>query len=266
LLNVSYQRSLFWDGRRDTLEGQAPDPFLNPAEHGLTDASHLLRLIRSDAAYGAAFERALGLASADVTLSAVAMALAAFERTLNAGNSAFDRYHYGRDERALDESARRGLALFTGRAQCANCHTIEADGATFSDGKFHGAGVGGRQIEAALGALAMRAATAGDAELDRMIVSDPEIAALGRFAVTRNPAHIGLYKTPSLRNVALTAPYMHDGSVATLEEAVEQELYYRSVRSPRPVVLTEAEKADLIAFLRALTSEWWPFKDGAPAP
>jgi cytochrome c peroxidase len=111
----------------------------------------------------------------------------------------------------------------------------------------------------------MRPAAAADEDLDRLITSDADIASLGRFAVTRNPAETGHYKTPSLQNVAITAPYMHDGSVATLEDAVERELYYRSAQSNRPVVLTPEEKSDLVAFLRSLTSPLWPLsEDEAP--
>lgn len=87
-----------------------------------------------------------------------------------------------------------------------------------------------------------------------MIATDPAVAALGRFLVTKEPVDIGRFKTPSLRNVALTAPYMHDGSIPTLEEAVEREVYYRGLSTGRPLILTPAEKADLIEFLKALTS------------
>jgi cytochrome c peroxidase len=252
LLNVAYQQTLFWDGRRESLEAQAADPFLNPREHGLATSEQLLEVIGSDAKYARAF------GTKRPSLAQVTAALAAFERSLIAGGSAFDRYYYGKEERALAPSAKRGLRLFQGRAQCASCHTIDEDGATLADGKFHSAGVGIKKIEAHLGALATRVVSATDAELARLVVGEPDIAALGRFVVTRKLADIGQYKTPSLRNVELTGPYMHDGSVATLEEAVERELYYRSAQLTHPIVLTEDEKADLIAFLRALTSPSWP--------
>jgi cytochrome c peroxidase len=263
LLNVAFQELLFWDGRRLTLEAQAADPFFNPRELGLTDPTELVGKLTADAAYRKAFQRAFGIASKEPTLAQVTQALAAFERTLIAADSPFDRFYYAKDERALSPAAQRGLRLFQGRAQCVTCHIIGTDGATFTDGKFHSAGIGVKRIEAKLGSLAIQIALASNAERDRLIVSDPEIAALGRFAVTRNPRDIGQYKTPSLRNVALTAPYMHDGSVATLREAVERELYYRSAQSTHPVVLTPTEQDDLIEFLRALTSSSWPLLHGA---
>jgi cytochrome c peroxidase len=99
--------------------------------------------------------------------------------------------------------------------------------------------------------------------LSLAVTSDPEIAALGRFNVTRKPADIGKYRTPSLRNVAVTAPYMHDGSVPTLEEAVEHELYYRSAQQNRPLILTPQERLDLVAFLRTFTFESLERKRGS---
>jgi cytochrome c peroxidase len=92
--------------------------------------------------------------------------------------------------------------------------------------------------------------------LDHTVLGEEEIAQLGRFAVTLDPRDIGTFRTPSLRNVADTAPYMHDGSVATLEEAVDLEIYYRSTQMDRPLVLTAGEKADIVEFLRALSSPY----------
>jgi cytochrome c peroxidase len=94
------------------------------------------------------------------------------------------------------------------------------------------------------------------------VLQDAELAELGRFLVTRDPHDIGKFKTPSLRNVALTAPYMHNGSVATLEEAVEREIYYRGLTTNRPLIVTPSEKKDLVAFLRSLTSAALPLLSG----
>ena len=93
-----------------------------------------------------------------------------------------------------------------------------------------------------------------NAQLDEAITADADIAALGRFLVTRDPKDIGKYRTPSLRNVALTAPYMHDGSVATLREAIDSEVYYRSSERGRPLILTPMQREDLLSFLNSLTS------------
>jgi len=261
LLNVAYQRSLFWDGRRQSLEQQAGDPLFNPREHGLANVQTLIQIVESEPAYQSVIASSLGTNRPDQIVGQLAKALAAFERTLIAGDSLFDRYYYGGEATALSPAAQRGFVLFAGRAQCVTCHSLGPEGTLFTDGEYHSTGVGTRTIAGtALGALSLRVASASSSERDAMLAIDSDVAALGRFVVTRKPADIGKYKTPSLRNVALTAPYMHDGSVATLVDAVNVELYYRSLQSPRPVILTDEEKFDLVAFLRSLTSESWPLK------
>jgi len=256
LLNVALTTSEFWDGRRPTLEVQALDPLFNPREHGLTDSDSLLALLRSDPAYREAFRDAFGIAPGQIHREHIGEAIASFERTLLAGDSAFDRYEYADSKSAMSASSQRGLVLFRGRAQCASCHTIGADAASFSDEQFHSLGVGFSKIEARLDKTATRAANSTPDELDRLILSDADVAELGRFNVTKHPADIGKFKTPSLRNVALTGPYMHDGSVKTLEDAVDMEVYYRSLEANRPLILTPAEKTDLVAFLQSLTSPY----------
>jgi cytochrome c peroxidase len=260
LWNVSSMTSLFWEGRRTTLEQQATDPLLNPREHGM-QPSQLLASIRADERYRALFLSAFGIQPGAIELEHVSVALSAFQRTLTIGDSPFDRYqHDGKVEQAMEAAAVRGLSLFRGSAQCASCHPIDARFALFTDHEFHSLGVGVQSISRDLPKLATSAATMSASQLDRAISDNPQIAALGRYLVTKDPRDIGKFKTPSLRNVALTAPYMHDGSVATLSEAVEFELYYRGIESGRPLILTPAEKEDLLAFLKALTS---PAANGA---
>jgi cytochrome c peroxidase len=254
LLNAALHASQFWEGRRGSLEEQVLDPLVSPMEHGLPDYKALLDVLSKDAAYPREFRREFGPDAAGIALSQVASALAAFVRSLATGDSPAERYLY-RDERdAMSEPGLRGLELFRGRAQCAACHTVGERNASLTDNGFHAVGTGLDRIAPKLGPLAIRVARMSNDEVDALIPGDPEVAALGRFLVTRDPADIGKFRTPSLRNVALTAPYMHDGSVATLEEAVERELYYRGRLQGRPLVLTPAEKEDLVAFLRSLTS------------
>ena len=228
LLNVGYARSLFWDGRVESLEAQALRPMENPAELGNTHETIVRRLERGRR-YRRLFARAFG--SPDVTIERVAQAIASFERTLLSGNSAFDRHRLG-DAAALGIDARRGLALFEGRARCAFCH----EGRLLTDRRFHNTGVSWRTA----------------AEESRRAV-DP-----GRYAVTGRAGDRGAFRTPSLRDVALTAPYMHDGSFGTLTEVVD--FYDRGgYENPylddsiRPLSLSAREKADLVAFLEALT-------------
>jgi cytochrome c peroxidase len=255
---VRYATSLFWDGRSPNLESQVRLPLLSAAEHGLADEGSVTAIVGADSGYAGAFEHLFGIDRRAISLQEIATALAAYERTLLAGDSPFDRYMYGGDKNALSNAAVRGLALFRGRAQCSGCHTIDPTDALFSDGEFHPSPVRLRDSTLArLGSLARQVATlrqSGQIDaLNALITTDRDISALGRFVVTLNPDDIGRFKTPSLRNVALNGPYMHDGSVKTLPEAVEIELYSRSTHN-YPLVLTEDERADLLAFLNELSS------------
>ncbi len=256
LLDVADQRTLFWDGRRNTLEEQATDPLFNPIEHGLRDEAHLLSLLRADPHYPQAFRAAFGVEGSDIRLEHVARALAAFQRTLVSGPAPFDR-HLQNDPSAMSPAARRGWELFSQRAQCTRCHVAEGPRPLFTDHGFHSLAIGLRRIERKLPELTQRlVALHRDGRVfDHEALADADIAELGRFAFTLDPADIGKFKTPGLRNVALTAPYMHDGSVATLEEAVDLELYYRGAQDGRPLILTPQERDDLVAFLKALTSD-----------
>ena len=254
LLNSAYMTKQFWDGRRVSLESQAIDPFLNKVEHGVANHDLLLKVILSDVSYTEAFEKAFGVATTAIATDHVAKALASYERTLISANTPFDRYLFGGEMNALSEAAVRGLALFRGRAQCESCHRIGNDHALFTDNGFHRLGVGRQRVESKLSALITDVMQRPEMDVGEAIQAHPELAELGRFMVTRKPTDIGRFKTPSLRNVAVTAPYMHDGSVASLEEAVETEVYYRSIESGRPLILTPQEKSDLVDFLKALTS------------
>lgn len=254
LLNAAYLTSQFWDGRRGSLEDQARDPFVNAIEHGFSNHAEVIGKLKADPKYIKVFKGVFGVEPAAIGMEQVSRALASFERTLLAGNSPFDRYHFGKDARALAPPAVRGFELFRGKAKCQTCHAIGENGAVFTDNEFHSLGIGMEKIAPRLAELARHVSRSTPAEMDQQIARDPELAALGRFVVTRKAADVGKFRTPSLRNVALTAPYMHDGSVATLEAAVELEVYYRGVQAGRPLILTVNEKADLVAFLRALTS------------
>lgn len=252
LLNVREHDTFFWDGRRATLEAQVMDPFTNAREHGWESLDDLLARLKEIPEYRAAFAKSFG--SEEPDQKRVAAALTAFVRSIETPSSRFDRWQGG-DRKALSQQERHGLEIFQGPGQCASCHSMGDARASFTDNKFHSVGVGGVKLADTVAGAAKAVMTAKAGDLPALITAEPSIAALGRFNVTRKLADIGKYRTPSLRNVARTAPYMHDGSIPTLEEAVEQELYYRSAQQGRPLVLTVQEKADLVAFLRSLSSE-----------
>ncbi|QQS47432.1 MAG: cytochrome-c peroxidase [Acidobacteriota bacterium] len=231
VLNAVFNTSQFWDGRAASLEDQAGIPIAAPNEMNMPHESCVERL-SSDQSYRDQFEKVYG--SGPITMGRVLRAIAAFERTLLSGNSPFDRHQYGGDKSALSEEAIRGMQIFRGKGNCATCHTIGESYALFTDGQFHNVGAG--------------------------MNSSGELADQGRFEQTRVESDRGAFRTPSLRNVAKTAPYMHDGSLKTLEEVVA--FYIGGGNSNpqldpeiRPIGLSARDRTDLIAFLESLTGD-----------
>jgi len=260
LYNVAYVPRLFHDGRESSLEHQPWSPLIASNEMGNASPEAVLDKIRSQHDYDRLFEAAFG--GRGPTVETVGAALARFERTLLAGDSAFDRWRYARDENALTPAARRGFELFTGKAGCAACHTIGEQDALFSDFEMHRTGIGLRAAHAA-GEGTRRVEIAPGVMLDFQAdavadASETPPTDLGRYEVTGDTGDRWKYKTPSLRNVALTAPYMHDGSFATLRDVVE---YYNrggeqgELLDPRirALGLSSAEVDDVVAFLESLT-------------
>ena len=236
VLNAAFNPVQFWDGRATSLEDQAGGPIQNPVEMNLPHDAMVAK-IGKITNYQGAFDKAFG--KGPITIQKVEMAIASFERTLLSGNSPFDRYQYGGDQTAMSPSAIRGLALFKdkNKGNCVTCHTIEEKFAVFSDGKFHNLGTG----------------------LD----SEGNLKDQGRYNETHLDADRGAFRTPTLRNVAKTAPYMFDGSLKTLKDVVD---FYVGGGSSNPhldkeikeLKLDGTERADLVAFLEALTGDMPP--------
>ena len=226
--NTGLNHVQFWDGRARSLEEQAIGPIHNPVEMAETH-EHVVAKLGKIKGYQQQFRAVFGT---DVNLQGIAEAIAAYERTVLSTNSAFDKYVLGA-QKAMDEAAARGLALFKGKARCILCH----NGPNFTDNQFHNLGV--PQV-------------------------GPMKEDLGRFAVSRAEKDRGAFKTPTLRSITETAPYMHDGAFKTLEEVVEfmdQGGGSNPNLSPlvKPLNLTAEEKSDLVAFLKALAGEPIPF-------
>jgi len=231
IIDSAYMKYQFWDGREGSLEGQALGPIHNPIEMGET-LENVVRKLNAIPGYKEQFREVFGT---DVTTDGIAKAIASYERTIVSGPSPFDRYLAG-DKKAMSKPAVRGMNLFNGKGHCTPCHS----GPTFSDQSFHNLGVG-------------------------MNKPDPDV---GRSKISGDPRDWGRFKTPGLRNVALTSPYLHDGSEKTLMDVVS---FYDRGGIPnrnldpliQPLNLTRQEKQDLVAFLDALTG---PFPvDEAPA-
>lgn len=254
LLNIAAAKesAFFWDGRRTALEQAVLDPLTNPVEMGLHDQAALMRRITQNSAYRAAFTQAFPDGST-IVQDKVGAVLSAYVRSLTPPESGFDRYLHG-DHTALNPRAQLGLALFQGKAGCVECHRLEGSPPVLTDHAYHRTGVGLEGIAANLPVLTegvIARSLQGSAIGDRVATHEDE-AQLGRFNVTQEPADIGLFRTPSLRGVSHTAPYMHDGSVPTLEDAIDREVYYRSLQAGRPLNLSVEERLDLAEFLRAL--------------
>ncbi len=267
VVNSAFNKTQFWDGRSPDLEDQALHPFLNPVEMALPDHEVLLALVRSDGAYRKAFKDVFGIAADEVTMTEVTAAIAAFERTKVSGNSPFDRWYFGGDEGAMDAAAVRGFDVFIGDGRCVSCHTIEQDHALFTDHLFHNIGIGINDIQPKIPTLARAflVAKADGLDVDVAVLSDADTSHLGRFAINDDLSMMGAFKTPTLRNIAVTPPYMHDGSLLTLKEVVD---HYNNggvtnegdpvndflSGGIRPLDLTDQQIDDLVAFMEALTS------------
>jgi cytochrome c peroxidase len=224
LINRGYGRSFFWDGRAATLEQQVLEPIENPIEMDMKLPEVTARL-NADAAYAAEFRTVF---SRPPDVEALQQALASYVRSIVSGDAPYDRYVAGQSD-ALTPAQRRGLELFRGKGNCSVCHL----GPNLTDEEFHNTGVGWKD---------------GASE-------DP-----GRAKVTSAASDSGAFKTPTLREIASTGPYMHDGSLATLNDVIE---FYDKGGEPNPrrsreiqrLDFSEQEKADLLAFLKALSGE-----------
>lgn len=254
LHNATYTDAKFWDGRRPSLAEQVLDPFTNLREHGLTDHAELLRRFQAAQNYTMPFQAAFERPLAQATVADLAKALGVYVRHLKPQHTNLERFILDRNKAGLNEAEQQGLELFRGRARCAECHQLDAHTAALTDGDYHTRGVGLSQIAPRLARLTKTVSVMTLADRERAIGADLDVAALGRFAVTLRPADLGKFKTPSLYDVAVTSPYMHDGSLDTLEAAVDWELYYQDQGSSQPIVLSQSERANLLAFLRALTT------------
>jgi cytochrome c peroxidase len=265
VINSAYLRTQFWDGREPTLESQSAQPFLNPVEMGLKDHEPILKIVRTDPEYAELFKNVFGKTGDQITMVEVQKALATFQRTLIGGNSPFDRYYFEGEKEAMSPAAIRGLDIYIGQGRCVSCHLIEQTQALFTDNRFHMIGVSANQMPQDLDELLAAVEDVKKKGTDIAVLSNPKTSSLGRYAVTRDLTDIGAFKTPTLRNIELTAPYMHDGSHKTLEEVVR--FYNNGGRlnetdplpellsgGIRPLNLTEKQQADLVEFLKALTS------------
>lgn len=259
LLNVGAYRYLFHDGRRDSLEEQAWDPLLAENEMANPSADAVATRVAALPDYTQPFATAYPGKTPD--RDTIGGALAAYERSLVAGGSRFDRWWFGGEGDAVTAEERAGFALFRFRAGCAQCHAVGERDAAFTDQRFHNIGTGRARVAAAAAPVRVELAPGLATSVTPAALAtfgEAPAADGGRMEVSKDPADQWKYRTPSLRNVALTAPYMHDGSLATLEDVVA---FYDGGAGTDPAKaewlfplgLTATEKAALVAFLKTLT-------------
>ena len=227
VINSAYYAQQFWDGRAATLEDQALGPIQNPIEMALSLEDAVAKLNKIDG-YKSQFKKVFGT---DVNKEGIAKAIAAYERTVLSGNAPYDKFKAG-EPHALSKKAAEGMKLFFGKARCSACHT----GPSFSDNGYHNLGIG-------------------------MTAKESDV---GREAISKLAGDRGAFKTPTLREIAKTAPYMHDGSLKTLEEVVEH--YNKGGIANEwldeelvPLNLTADEKDAVVTFMKeGLSSADYP--------
>lgn len=266
IFNVGYYQFLFHDGREFTLEDQVIGPMLAFNEMGNPSIGHVINKIRNIDDYDGMFEEVFGGA---VTLERVSHAIAAYERSFVSGNARFDQWRFGGNENALTEEEVNGFEVFNGKGGCVACHTINEKTALFTDQSFHNTGIGWARnnrvmkkeyesdtfpVQLAPGVIVQ----VKHGSLDTS--SEKPQNDVGRFEITEDPKDSWKYKTPSLRNLVVSAPYMHDGSLTTLDAIVA---FYNKggddnpEKDPllKPLNLSKQEQSELVAFLKTLTGD-----------
>jgi len=246
LIGIADDDSFLWDGRRTRLEDVVLDPFTNPVELGLKSKSEILGKLRLDPLVLSNFHAAFPNQNEVPTFEQVRTALGSFIHSLASQKSALGSH-------TLSAEAKLGQHLFDSTAGCAECHSRRGARPRYSDGQYHHSGIGPPpESLAKLSTEVVRENLDADA-IGPRVLSDPGWSSLGRFVVSHKPADLGAFRTPSLRNVAATAPYMHDGSIATLTEAVDHEIYYRRFSNGHSIDLSVPERQALVEFLKTLT-------------
>lgn len=259
LYNVAYMKKLFHDGREDTLEQQAWSPLLAHNEMANPSIGYVINKIKQQEDYKGLFQAAF---KRDVGMETIGMALASYQRSLNSANSPFDRWFYGKESNALTSIEKQGYHLFVGKAGCHQCHLMNKKNALFVDQQPHNTGIGYQQSMSKSLEKQRVQMTAGQfMEIDTDVinrVAEVKMADLGWYEITEKPVDRWKYKTPSLRNINLTAPYMHNGQLQTLKGVVEfynQGGIANENLDPliKPLNLSIRERDALVAFLKSLT-------------
>ncbi len=260
IYNIAYATRLFHDGREDSLEQQIWAPLLAKNEMANPSVGYVINKIKAIPEYKGLFEKAFN--GQGVNMDTLSKAFANYQRALVSADSPFDRWYFAKKKNALSDRAKRGFELFTGKANCSSCHAINKDFALFTDNQMHNTGTGFNEsmgIRPATERVALAPGVFVDVDTSIIdSVGEKTPPDTGLYEITQNPNDRWKYKTPSLRNVTLTAPYMHNGSLSTLEDVID---FYNNggvkntLQDPRikPLSLDENDKKDLVVFLKSLT-------------
>ena len=260
-LNALFFQEFFLDGRAPSLEAQAKLPIVNPIEMGQPSGDAVVQAIAGDPTYPPLFQKAYGRPP---NYEDIGRAIAAFERTLVFLGSPFDRFLAG-DSQAISDQAKEGWVLFNGKARCMSCHALNPSNPIGTDNRFHNIGVAARHqnfnelAKKALQALQGAQGKAGLEAVDHLAL-ETDMSELGRFMVTKYRSDIGSFKTLQLRNVGVTPPYMHDGSLQTLWDVLDH--YNKGGEANpyldggiEPLALTESEIDAVVALLFSMTDD-----------
>jgi len=264
LLNIAFSKFLFHDAREFSLENQVWQPVLAHSEMAMPSFGFTIKKLQLIPGYKKLFNKAFP--NEGINMETFGKAIASYERSLVSGNSKFDKWYYGGDKNIVNEKVKKGFDIFMGKGNCSSCHAVGEKSALFFDNKLHNTGIGYAESMGLLKNKKTRVQLApGEyVEVDNNIIKSVNQQKrkndLGLYTITENPSHRWLFKTAGLRNISLTAPYMHNGIFATLDEVIDfynEGGFQNELLSPmiRKLNLSSLEKENLKLFLESLVGE-----------
>ena len=264
LINIAFSKFLFHDAREYSLENQVWQPVLAHTEMAMPSFGFTIRKLELISGYKELFDKAFP--GQGINMENFGKAIASYERSLISGNSKFDKWYYGRDESAVNEKVKKGFDIFMGKGNCSGCHNVGIKSALFFDDKLHNTGIGYAESMGLLKNKKTRVQLAPGEYVDvddniiKSVNQQKKMNDLGLYTITENPSHRWLFKTPGLRNISLTAPYMHNGIFSSLDEVIDfynEGGFQNELLSPmiKKLNLSLNEKNNLKLFLESLVGE-----------
>ncbi|MBT7814749.1 MAG: methylamine utilization protein MauG [Gammaproteobacteria bacterium] len=264
ILNIAFSKFLFHDAREFSLENQVWQPVLAHSEMAMPSFGFTIKKLQLIPGYKKLFNKAFP--NEGINMETFGKAIASYERSLVSGNSKFDKWYYGGDKNIVNEKVKKGFDVFMGKGNCSSCHAVGEKSALFFDNKLHNTGIGYAESMGLLKNKKTRVQLAPgeyvevDNDIIKSVNQQKRKNDLGLYTITENPSHRWLFKTAGLRNISLTAPYMHNGIFATLDEVIDfynEGGFQNELLSPmiRKLNLSSLEKENLKLFLESLVGE-----------